>query len=497
MAMERMVVRRTGLIPGRWVSLEAVGTALRVALCAMFAVYVFGSVFGPESGDGFQWLTDGVFANVVLGGSAVVLFLTSRYDPDRTALRLLGLAVGVWAVGNVVWAIWIQPLDPEPFPTIADGAWIAFYPLSAIALVPLLRPHVRGAAAGLLVDGLIGGCAMASVTAAFVFGPIESAATVGDRATVLVNLAYPVGDLLLIVLVVMGGIATGIPNRRWWLLLVGYGIFTIGDSVYLAQVASGTYESGIVELTWVAGAFALSLVSLPVKQRPTSIARPGVQLAIPVGFAVMALVLIVLHEVLDTPQASLYLAVGALAASVPRLLMASRQTHLLTVASREARIDDLTGLRNRRAFFEALEQRHPLRHRDTAAAVLLLDLDRFKSINDTYGHPVGDEVLTVVAKRFLDALRGDDFLARLGADEFAVLAAVKHPDEAMALARRLVATCERPIDARGVSLHVGVSIGVVTTTGRCDDPDALVIEADRALYRAKQQGSLIALASPV
>ena len=155
-----------------------------------------------------------------------------------------------------------------------------------------------------------------------------------------------------------------------------------------------------------------------------------------------------------------------------------------------ARHDTLTGLPNRRLFQEALGREIALaRRRGGRVAILCCDLDRFKAVNDTFGHPAGDALLRVVAERLRAALREGDMVARLGGDEFAVI--LPDPDGARriaSVARRIILSLGRPVDLDGLSAAIGVSIGVAVGPQDGDSPETLFKNADIALYRAKDSG---------
>ncbi len=152
--------------------------------------------------------------------------------------------------------------------------------------------------------------------------------------------------------------------------------------------------------------------------------------------------------------------------------------------------DTLTGVANRAQFFDRLGATPPDERRQHAtAAVLYLDLDAFKAVNDTYGHKAGDLVLQTVTNRMLIAVRAADLVARLGGDEFAVLCVdVDHAEQATALADRLIAAVAEPIDIGEGVVHVGVSIGIALATGGSTAAPDLLEMADRALYEAKREG---------
>ncbi len=146
--------------------------------------------------------------------------------------------------------------------------------------------------------------------------------------------------------------------------------------------------------------------------------------------------------------------------------------------------DPLTGLGNRRAFQAALAA--ALARPETEAALLLLDLDRFKHVNDSLGHPVGDALLRLVAQRLRASLRGGDTLVRLGGDEFAIL--LPRAEGAEPLAERLVDLLSRPYLVEGHLANIGVSIGIARAPADAAEGGMLLRRADLALYAAKAAG---------
>ncbi|WP_246696762.1 bifunctional diguanylate cyclase/phosphodiesterase [Methylobacterium planeticum] len=157
---------------------------------------------------------------------------------------------------------------------------------------------------------------------------------------------------------------------------------------------------------------------------------------------------------------------------------------------RLAHHDTLTGLANRHQFNEALALRFASRRgEDATFALLMLDLDRFKIVNDTLGHAMGDELLRRVANRLLRALRDGDLVARLGGDEFAILKAGGTDLPAIqAVAERIIDILARPFLIDGHILNVGASIGIALAPGDGETPDLLMGNADLALYGAKEEG---------
>jgi diguanylate cyclase (GGDEF)-like protein/PAS domain S-box-containing protein len=151
--------------------------------------------------------------------------------------------------------------------------------------------------------------------------------------------------------------------------------------------------------------------------------------------------------------------------------------------------DSLTGLPNRALFADRLAYALAQRRRDDLVAVLFLDLDRFKLVNDTLGHDAGDRLLVAAAERLSRCLRQEDTLARFGGDEFAVLLdGLEAPEEATRVAERLTVALREPIFLDGQETFVGVSIGVAFGRPVISRPEELLRHADLALYRTKANG---------
>ena len=158
-------------------------------------------------------------------------------------------------------------------------------------------------------------------------------------------------------------------------------------------------------------------------------------------------------------------------------------------AKKLARHDPLTGLPNRRFFVETLGEVLLTTNSDSRSAVLMLDLDGFKSINDAYGHAVGDHALIEFAQRISAVMRAGAVFVRIGGDEFAVIVPnIKSLDDLTALARRIVTAVAEPILIGQISTSVGVGIGIAIAPSDGMNPEIMVQRADRALYRAKAEG---------
>lgn len=165
-----------------------------------------------------------------------------------------------------------------------------------------------------------------------------------------------------------------------------------------------------------------------------------------------------------------------------KLQLEAQLTHM-------AHHDSLTGLPNRTLLREKLEQELTRVKRDGSLAVLCLDLDQFKSVNDTLGHPVGDMLLRAVAERMHACVRETDIIARLGGDEFAIIqVTAPQPQSVTSLAERLIDSMTQPFDIGGHQVVIGTSIGIALAPLDGLDAEQLIKSADMALYRAKTDG---------
>ena len=156
-----------------------------------------------------------------------------------------------------------------------------------------------------------------------------------------------------------------------------------------------------------------------------------------------------------------------------------------------ARHDGLTGVANRAVLREKMEEAlSHLRRRGEALTIFMLDLDQFKTVNDSLGHPVGDELLKMVAVRLSNCVRETDTIARLGGDEFAIIATTNGDQraDAIAMAKKLLAAVAEPYDIDGHHIEVGTSIGIALAPEHGTDVDQLIKNADLALYKCKSEG---------
>lgn len=166
-----------------------------------------------------------------------------------------------------------------------------------------------------------------------------------------------------------------------------------------------------------------------------------------------------------------------------RIKMQQQLTHMATH-------DALTGLPNRTLFAEQLESAlHTAARHKRQLALLFIDLDGFKAVNDTYGHAAGDRLLTEISQRMRACIRKEDILARMGGDEFTIVLRELHqPDDAQLVAAKLIKAINEPVALNSHTSHVGASIGIALFPQSAQDPESLLRMADDAMYLAKSSG---------
>ena len=175
--------------------------AFYVLLAVVYAVFVVSTIPGVRPHPGYNLLLDGVLNNLAYMLSAVLCLMRARQGVAyRTAWQVLGVGLAIYGLGNVYWTVYIRTLDPQPFPTFADGLWLSFYGFAFVAVILLVRETATyRVPLSLWFDGIVGGLAVAAITAAVV-GPVL-AVTGGSTAAVVTTLAYPLLDVLLLLMV--------------------------------------------------------------------------------------------------------------------------------------------------------------------------------------------------------------------------------------------------------------------------------------------------------
>jgi len=488
---------------GRAAALGRVRTTVWLAYAALAAVLILylASLIVRRPDQSWPWLDGWMVAGFEVVAAVLCLARGLTERSGRVIALVLGIGLLCWAVGDVVLTVEAQGGATPPSPSFADAFYLAFYPLTYVAVVLFMRGEVRRLTTPSWLDGVVAGLGAAAVCAAFAFHSILRSAG-GDALGVATNLAYPIGDLLLLALVV--GATTLLSGRRrapWLLLATGIALNVGGDTFNLFSTSFGASHVGSV-VNGIAWPTAILLMSMAVWLRPrpsdllTSQRTSG--FVLPGLAAVAGLAVLFFGTVSHPGSVAIGLSLATLIAVGVRLALSVHSLRILTEERhRQSVTDDLTGLWNRRyltnllnAFF--IEQADP-RMQPGRLAFLFIDLNRFKEINDSFGHMAGDELLRQLGARLRSSLRASDALVRIGGDEFAVVLLDGDADFATATARRLVGCLEQPFALDMVNARIGASIGIALAPDDANSSADLLWAADVAMYRAKLEDAPFAL----
>ena len=188
-------------------------------LVAAVAIQIAHSVLGVASGE-FQTrlIEDWLYNGGLIGAALICVVRAIRVREERAAWALIAFGLAAWSGADLYYELVLANLEEPPYPSIADAGWLVFYPACWGAVVLLMRRRIREFHASLWLDGIVAALGVAAVTAALVLPPILAMSVEGDPAAVAVNLAYPIGDVLLLVLLVGALALTGwrpIGRSRW------------------------------------------------------------------------------------------------------------------------------------------------------------------------------------------------------------------------------------------------------------------------------------------
>ena len=447
------------------------------------------------------WAIDGF----EIGGAVLCLARGVRRrqrESSRTLALTLGVALLLWAAGDLVRALEAMGGRDPVTPSLADACRIAAYPFACLALIVFVRSEARQLSTPSWLDGAVAGTGAAAVIAAFAFHRIHSFSR-GSSLITVTNFAYPIGDLLLFCLVACGSaVLAGRRRLPWLLIAAGITINVAGYTANLFDAHLGRTGFVLDAMGWPTSILVLSM-AMWVRPRPSDpfAAPKPASFVIPGISALAAFIVLYVGNLHQTSRISFLLAAATLLLVGIRLVISVRGLRALSQERRHQSLtDELTGLGNRRCLSLVLDtffaEADPDDPQSRTLAFLFIDLDRFKEINDTFGHPAGDQVLRQIGPRLSGCLRDTDLLVRLGGDEFVVLLLDADPRCAAQVAQRLTEALEQPFEIGAMRASVAASIGIALAPRDATDAVGLLWCADTAMYRAKVGGTAYALHQP-
>src|SRR5579862_5657750 len=398
--------------------LPVLGLTVASALFVLVAVQLETGFGGTGVGNFFaNYLYDGVgFA------AAFACFARGVRDGERLAWLLIGLGVLAWTLGDIYWTVALETVANPPFPSFADAGYLGLYLPTFVGLGLLVRKRIVHFTASVWLDGLAAGLTVCALASGVVLNEVWKTST-GDFAAVATNMAYPAGDAVLLALVLAVFAFSGWRLDRTWLLLgCGLGLFAVADSVYLVQVADGTYHYGTFDLGWPAGFVLIAAAACAPQTRLRRSALEGRALLFaPLATAGVCLAVEIWDHFYRVNPVALIAASLGLAAVIARMALTfNEHLAMLRTTRIESLTDQLTGLGNRRALMQRLESLFDSGN-PPGRLLLLFDLDGFKAYNDAFGHSAGDSLLNRLGERLSRSIAGRGTAYRLGGDEFCVL----------------------------------------------------------------------------
>jgi diguanylate cyclase (GGDEF)-like protein len=429
-------------------------------------------------------------AVAVLGVLVRRHYSSAQYRP----WLLLGLAQIVYAAADTTFYVLHYLVADTAYPGPADLLYLSHYPLVVLGLTLLVRRRTPGRDLPSLIDAAVLAVVAGMLSWLFVIEP--QARLDAPLLVKAVSLGYPVADLALLAVALRLVLGTGARSPSFFLLSGSMFAIFAADTIYTLQQLHSTYTTGnFLDAIWLAGNLALGAAALhPTSAQVAQVAKPRETILGPariVALCCAALIAPATLLVLNARRELAGLPVVAVACAVLFVLTIARLAGVVAVQRRLAITDALTGLHTRR-FLEANLPLELARARRSGGspAVLILDVDHFKAVNDRYGHPAGDRALVEIGRRLRAVSRGADLLARHGGEEFAVLVPDAHPNELLRIGDRLrqkVASGPVHLDEdRWAAVTVSVGAAMYPVDG--ETPGELMSAADQALYLAKAHG---------
>jgi diguanylate cyclase len=479
-------VSRTALVG---IGAVTIGVAFAATLIAQWGGYPVAKALADYGLLGFA-----VFAAVCSAMAA-----RSAQGRQRRAWIFLTAGLAGWSVGEALWMFYERVLHQSPFPSLADAGYLLFPLCAGLAMIYFPAGYSGHSRLRFVLDGFIVAGALFEISWVLVLRGVHDAGGTSGLALSL-SLAYPLADIAIVTVAVLV-LARARTGARTTMALLAAGVILMAssDSAFAYLTAHERYFSGhVIDIGWAAAFLAFGMAALHSRREPAaevvvSQVPSRVSMWLPyVPFAIAAMVCVPAY--LPTPGLGPIFVSSSLlmSAVVARQYIVVRQNQrLLKMVADQALRDTLTGLANRDLFNDRLSHAVQLHLNDNqSVAVLSMDLDDFKLVNDSLGHPAGDALLIQAAERLLGCVRTSDTVARVGGDEFAVLMEGL-PELSRLVAHRVVAAFEEPFLIDGQQLLMRPSVGLAVASSANPDlsADLLLKQADVAMYSAKRSKS--------
>jgi signal transduction histidine kinase len=312
--------------------------AVQAALAVEVAAFTVSTLPGVRGESGFEPLIDGWLQGAAYVTAAVLSVLAAVYVRDgRRAWSWVAGAVSMRAVAFVIYLGWVREMDPLPYPSVSDFFWLGMSVLILVAMVSLIQSRFTRVSRPLLLDGVVGALATTGLALALLYGTLVDLTAPGTPTdAVATNLAYPIADVMLLLVMLGMLVAYGWrPPLAIWLLAAGVAAFAVVDSVFLYQVAAGTYEPGtllaslsLIATSAIAWAGCVRPGSPVPDRSPRPASLPG--LVVPAVFGLACVGLLIYASYNEVPAASVYLAAAGLVVGFLRAALTFRDQQALS-----------------------------------------------------------------------------------------------------------------------------------------------------------------------
>jgi diguanylate cyclase len=437
------------------------------------------------------WFYGAVILAVTVAGLARPLLV----KPDRLPWLLLALAAISWAAGDQYWTIMFADADEIPLPSPADVGYVALYPLASVGLILLARSQLQRVSLSVLLDALVASLAVGALVSAFTVSRVITGIS-GSPAEVITNLSYPLGDLVLIVVVVATLSMVGWPaDPVWWLLVAGFGLFAVADTAYLLGANSWYQDGSWVDGAWMAGIALIPLAGTLRRRTAPAVLGGLTAVVVQVIFSLVGLSVLVVSAFVHLHPLTIALAAACLVAAVAALTY--EQTEALRRSRTEALTDDLTTVGNRRVLDDRLPALVVDSGRGRPLLLSIVSIRHLPEINETLGYEYGDGLLAALGTRLRRQLGEHAVAARLGGAEIAVLQPFDgHLPRAEQAVRDLLTAIGEPVRLPGGQVDIELSAGVAAGPVHANDSRGLLRCAVDALRRAKATESEVEVYDP-
>ena len=457
--------------------------ATRLIACVGLLAYAAHAAFGLGGSGSDVLFDDWVYNGLVLMSAAWCIARAVLVRKERVAWALIGISLVCWAAAEILNTVYLSKLEYPPYPSIADAFWLAFYPCSYTAMVLLVRGRMSQFRRSLWLDGIVAALAVASLGVILVFQPVL-AATGGLPLEIATDLAYPLGDLLMLAMVIGVFALTGWrPGRAWAFIGAGLMSMALADSIYAWQASKGVYVEGtILDALWPASTMLVGWAAWVPSGPRVRISLHGWRpLVLPTVFGLLGVGVLVYDHFARVNTLAVALAAGTMVMVLARTAITfGENLDMLRNSQREALTDALTGLGNRRRLMNDLRETLELDAVTPDRALILFDLDGFKHYNDSFGHPAGDALLARLGRSLDDAVSAHGRAYRLGGDEFCALV-----DSDADRAPAVIAAAGHALTEHGQGFEVAASHGAVLLPAEAQDAAAALQLADQRLYGNK------------